>query len=253
MVKSAQPGEGGGCTPSPFHSIYHHEQNGGVYAPAEIHSPYCAHPPPFTLSTITSKMVGYTLQLRYTPPISPLPLSVLCVYCRLYTSGGSFRRGPPVYIGWMEPCPSCVAWRAGMAILRWAGLAESRVRLKHPLFSGRGGVLFMPPAHHSNSSLFDEDPGIMSEADTSSTRYKKRIKGRVRRDWRQKLFRSNSSRRSFWQICRPPTAQKSTSFILHIRILLPGRWVAKLVARLLAMGRSLVRIQTSPKNTKWAT
>jgi hypothetical protein len=24
-VKSAQHGEGGGCMPSPFHSIYHHE------------------------------------------------------------------------------------------------------------------------------------------------------------------------------------------------------------------------------------
>ena len=33
---------------------------------------------------------------------------------------------------------------------------------------GRGGVLYPPPLH---SSLFDEDPGIMSEAETSSTRY----------------------------------------------------------------------------------
>jgi hypothetical protein len=29
-VKSAQPGVVGGCTPSPFHSIYHHEQRCGV-------------------------------------------------------------------------------------------------------------------------------------------------------------------------------------------------------------------------------
>ncbi len=27
MVSSAQPGERGGCKPSPFHSIYHHEQS----------------------------------------------------------------------------------------------------------------------------------------------------------------------------------------------------------------------------------
>jgi hypothetical protein len=31
------------------------------------------------------------------------------------------------------------------------------------------------------------------------------------------------------------------------------RWVAKLVARLLATVALWVRIQTSPKNTKWAT
>jgi hypothetical protein len=29
-IKSAQPGVVGGCTPSPFHSIYHHEQSCGV-------------------------------------------------------------------------------------------------------------------------------------------------------------------------------------------------------------------------------
>ncbi len=31
----------------------------------------------------------------------------------------------------------------------------------------------MAPSHHPNSCLFDEDPGIMSEADTSSTRWAK--------------------------------------------------------------------------------
>ncbi len=30
MVNSADPSEGGGCTPSPFHSIYHHDQSCGV-------------------------------------------------------------------------------------------------------------------------------------------------------------------------------------------------------------------------------
>jgi hypothetical protein len=36
VVKSAQLGEGGGCTPSPFHSIHHHERSCGVpYASAE--------------------------------------------------------------------------------------------------------------------------------------------------------------------------------------------------------------------------
>jgi hypothetical protein len=32
-----------------------------------------------------------------------------------------------------------------------------------------------------------------------------------------------------------------------------GRWVAKLIAHLLATAALWVRIQTSPKNTKWAT
>ncbi len=43
MEKLAQAGEGGGCTPTPLHSIYHHVQS-----------------------------------FRYTPPISSLPLFVLC-------------------------------------------------------------------------------------------------------------------------------------------------------------------------------
>ncbi len=47
-VKSAQLGEGGGCTSSPFHCIYyHHEQSCGV----------------------RSSWEG-----KYTPPVSPLPL-----------------------------------------------------------------------------------------------------------------------------------------------------------------------------------
>ncbi len=56
MVKPAQqPGEGGpvGCTPSPFHSIYHHEQSCGV---------------------------RFSWEGRYTPPISPLTLYVICGY-----------------------------------------------------------------------------------------------------------------------------------------------------------------------------
>jgi hypothetical protein len=36
MVKLAQPGEGGGCTPSPFHSIYNITSKVVVYAPAEM-------------------------------------------------------------------------------------------------------------------------------------------------------------------------------------------------------------------------
>ncbi len=35
--------------------------------------------------------------------------------------------------------------------------------------------------------------------------------------------------------------------------ILLGRWVAKLVARLLAKAANWVRIQTSLKNKKWAT
>jgi hypothetical protein len=50
-IPSAQPGEGGGWTPTPFHSIYHHEQS----------------------CIVLSSWEG-----RYTPPISPLPLYVLC-------------------------------------------------------------------------------------------------------------------------------------------------------------------------------
>jgi hypothetical protein len=50
-VKSAQLGEGGGRTPSPFYYIYHHEQSYGVRS---------------------------NLDGRYTPPLSPLPLYVLC-------------------------------------------------------------------------------------------------------------------------------------------------------------------------------
>ncbi len=49
MVKSAQPGEGEGCTPSLFHCVYHREQNSGA-----------------------------SCERRYTPPISSLPLYVLC-------------------------------------------------------------------------------------------------------------------------------------------------------------------------------
>ncbi len=54
MVKSVKPGEVGGCT--------------------------AARLPPFTLSTITSKVVVYAPaeRGRYTPPISPLPLYALC-------------------------------------------------------------------------------------------------------------------------------------------------------------------------------
>jgi hypothetical protein len=55
MVKSAQPGEGGGCTPFIFHSIYHHEQS-------------CVVP-------VCSSWEG-----RYTPPISPPPFSPLCCW-----------------------------------------------------------------------------------------------------------------------------------------------------------------------------
>ncbi len=39
MVNSAQSGGGGGCMPSPFHSICHHEQSCGIqYLRGHIHS-----------------------------------------------------------------------------------------------------------------------------------------------------------------------------------------------------------------------
>ncbi len=50
MEKSAQPGEGGGCTPTPFH----HVQICGVRPGWE------------------------GIYVQYTPPISTLPLYVLC-------------------------------------------------------------------------------------------------------------------------------------------------------------------------------
>ncbi len=63
MVKSAQPGEGGGCrTPSPFNSIYHHQQSCSVRSSWEGR-----------YNPLISSLEG-----RYTPPFSPLPLYVLC-------------------------------------------------------------------------------------------------------------------------------------------------------------------------------
>jgi hypothetical protein len=53
MVKPAQPGEVGGCSPTPFHSIYHHERSCIVCAPAEsrctVHTPYFSSTPTCTL------------------------------------------------------------------------------------------------------------------------------------------------------------------------------------------------------------
>ncbi len=43
MVKSSQPGEGGGCMPTPFHSVYHHKQSCGVRSNWEGR---CTPPPP---------------------------------------------------------------------------------------------------------------------------------------------------------------------------------------------------------------
>ena len=40
----------------------------------------------------------------------------------------------------------------------------------------RGGHLMMQPPHPQHSSMFDDDPGIMSEAETSSTRRKPKPK-----------------------------------------------------------------------------
>ncbi len=36
IVKSAQPGEDGGCRPSSLHSIYHHKQSYGVRSSLEV-------------------------------------------------------------------------------------------------------------------------------------------------------------------------------------------------------------------------
>jgi hypothetical protein len=56
MEKLAQPGEGGGFTPTPFQYIYHHVQIWGVRS---------------------------SLEGRYTPPISTLPLCTLPI-CTLW-------------------------------------------------------------------------------------------------------------------------------------------------------------------------
>jgi hypothetical protein len=53
MEKSAPPGDGEGCTPTPFHYIYHQVQSCGT-------------------------STRYRGEGRYTPPISTLPLYVLC-------------------------------------------------------------------------------------------------------------------------------------------------------------------------------
>ncbi len=58
MVNSAQSVEDGGCTPSPFHSLYHHEQSCGV----------------------RSSWEG-----RYTSPIATLPFFPLWYRVSLYT------------------------------------------------------------------------------------------------------------------------------------------------------------------------
>ncbi len=49
-----------------------------------------------------------------------------------------------------------------------------------------------------------------------------------------------------------PPAVRDYEFGYRIRYLI-WRWVAKLLARLLGMAALWVRIQTSLKNTKWAT
>ncbi len=80
MEKSVQATEGGGCTPTPCHSIYHH-----------VHS----------CSVLSS------WENRYTPPISSLPLYELCGYVpllwqfklqRLQSDNGTRRDGPAQFM-----------------------------------------------------------------------------------------------------------------------------------------------------------
>ncbi len=54
LVKSAQAGGGGGCTSSPFHSIYHHKQSCGVLflLRGQIHSPYFSSTPKCMYSVV---------------------------------------------------------------------------------------------------------------------------------------------------------------------------------------------------------
>ncbi len=89
MVKSAQPGEGGGCTPFIFHSIYHHEQS-------------CVVP-------VCSSWEG-----RYTPPISPPPFSSLCCWPSLR---GYWHRTVWYWISLVarKSLRICPIWRRGRA------------------------------------------------------------------------------------------------------------------------------------------
>jgi hypothetical protein len=70
--KLSQPDEGGGCTPTPFHSIYHHVQSCCVS--------------------------------RYTSPISALPLYVLCDFRA--PARPSSRR---MRCAWSGPPPTCAS------------------------------------------------------------------------------------------------------------------------------------------------
>ncbi len=72
LEKLAQPGEGGGCTPTPFHSIYHHVQSCCVS--------------------------------RYTSHISPLFLYVLCDFRA--PARPSSRR---MRCAWSGPLPTCAS------------------------------------------------------------------------------------------------------------------------------------------------
>ena len=63
MVKSAQTGEGGGCTPSPFHSIsHHHERSCGVHSIAETRAD--------TLPIFLLCPYKYSVKSTFPPPAS---------------------------------------------------------------------------------------------------------------------------------------------------------------------------------------
>jgi hypothetical protein len=86
IVKSVQLGEGGGgCTPSPFHSIYRHEQSYGVRSSSEG---------------------------GYTPHISPLPLYVLCGVLFLQEVKQKAKTIRPRYSQNISICTECTECQA---------------------------------------------------------------------------------------------------------------------------------------------
>ncbi len=114
MVKSAQPGEGGECTPSPCHSIYHHEQF-VVYPPAEreIHSPISPLPLLYSLANPNTSDVHTSNSSPQSIPIGQdrgLGTNSGACYCSwpakhghpTFPSGRNGRGNPTEYISLQE-------------------------------------------------------------------------------------------------------------------------------------------------------
>ncbi len=80
-VNSAQPGGGGGCTSSPLHSIYHHEQSCSVFSSLEGRYTPISPLYPFLLSGVESDSVCMTSEIQLN-------------LCTQQPNGGSSNRPP---------------------------------------------------------------------------------------------------------------------------------------------------------------